>query len=129
VNKAELIKAVADKLGDRKSAAAAVDAVLGAIMSAALAGDQISIRGFGSFEKDAESPKPRVQFKASSRSRRREVAAGTMTRIQEQQQMRTRRPSQVGTSKQRQQVMKASGSSAAPGGGGPNARKGVGGFK
>jgi DNA-binding protein HU-beta len=51
VNKAELIEALAGRLGDRKSATAALDAVLAEIQSAVTKGDKVSITGFGVFEK------------------------------------------------------------------------------
>jgi DNA-binding protein HU-beta len=51
VNKAELIEALAARLGDRKSAIAALDAVLAEIQSAVTKGDKVAITGFGVFEK------------------------------------------------------------------------------
>jgi DNA-binding protein HU-beta len=51
VNKAQLVEAIADKLGGRQNAAEAVDAVLDAIVRATVAGDRVSVTGFGSFEK------------------------------------------------------------------------------
>src|SRR6188768_4098077 len=51
VNKAELIDALAGRLGDRKSATAALDAVLAEIQSAVTKGDKVAITGFGVFEK------------------------------------------------------------------------------
>jgi DNA-binding protein HU-beta len=51
VNKAQLVEAIADKLGGRQQAADAVDAVLDAIVRAVVAGDRVSVTGFGSFEK------------------------------------------------------------------------------
>jgi DNA-binding protein HU-beta len=51
VNKAELIEAMSGRLGDRKSAAAALDAVLSEIQNAVTTGDKVSIAGFGVFEK------------------------------------------------------------------------------
>src|SRR5215212_8555118 len=51
VNKAQLVEAIADKLGGRQPAADAVDAVLDAIVRATVAGDRVSVTGFGSFEK------------------------------------------------------------------------------
>jgi len=51
VNKAELIEALAGRLGDRKSATAALDAVLAEIQSAVTKGDKVAITGFGVFEK------------------------------------------------------------------------------
>jgi DNA-binding protein HU-beta len=51
VNKAQLVEAIADKLGGRQNAAEAVDAVLDAIVRAVVGGDRVSVTGFGSFEK------------------------------------------------------------------------------
>ena len=51
MNKAELIEAMSGRLGDRKSATAALDAVLNEIQNAVTVGDKVSIAGFGVFEK------------------------------------------------------------------------------
>ncbi|MFD9210057.1 HU family DNA-binding protein [Streptomyces sioyaensis] len=51
MNKAQLVEAIADKLGGRQNAAEAVDAVLDAIVRAVVSGDRVSVTGFGSFEK------------------------------------------------------------------------------
>jgi DNA-binding protein HU-beta len=51
VNKSELIEAMSGRLGDRKSATAALDAVLNEIQNAVTMGDKVSITGFGVFEK------------------------------------------------------------------------------
>ena len=51
MNKAELIEAMSGRLGDRKSAAAALDAVLSEIQNAVTKGEKVSIAGFGVFEK------------------------------------------------------------------------------
>ncbi|MFE7930918.1 HU family DNA-binding protein [Streptomyces sp. NPDC057456] len=51
MNKAQLVEAIADKVGGRQQAAEAVDAVLDAIVRATVAGDRVSVTGFGSFEK------------------------------------------------------------------------------
>jgi DNA-binding protein HU-beta len=51
VNKAQLVETIADKMGGRQQAADAVDAVLDAIVRAVVAGDRVSVTGFGSFEK------------------------------------------------------------------------------
>jgi DNA-binding protein HU-beta len=51
VNKAELIEALTGRLGDRRSATAALDAVLAEIQNAVTKGDKVSITGFGVFEK------------------------------------------------------------------------------
>jgi DNA-binding protein HU-beta len=51
VNKAQLVEAVAEQLGGRRTAAEAVDAVLDAIVRATVAGDRVSVTGFGTFER------------------------------------------------------------------------------
>ena len=51
MNKRELIDAVSGRLGDKKSATEAVNAVLETIQSAVAAGDKVAITGFGVFEK------------------------------------------------------------------------------
>ncbi|MCS0604312.1 HU family DNA-binding protein [Streptomyces sp. LP11] len=51
MNKAQLVETIADKMGGRQQAADAVDAVLDAIVRAVVAGDRVSVTGFGSFEK------------------------------------------------------------------------------
>jgi DNA-binding protein HU-beta len=50
VNKTELIDLVSDKAGlDKKSAGAAVEAVIDGVMSTVKGGDKVSILGFGTF--------------------------------------------------------------------------------
>jgi DNA-binding protein HU-beta len=49
MNKAELIKEVAKVVCVKKEAAAAVDAVFGAIKKALKKGDKVAIAGFGTF--------------------------------------------------------------------------------
>ncbi|MGW0770346.1 HU family DNA-binding protein [Streptomyces sp. NPDC002676] len=51
MNKAQLVEAIADKLGGRQQAAEAVDHVLDAIVRAVVSGERVSVTGFGSFEK------------------------------------------------------------------------------
>ena len=51
MNKAELIEALAARLGDRKQATAALDAVLAEVQAAVTKGDRVAITGFGVFEK------------------------------------------------------------------------------
>src|SRR5690349_20504126 len=55
VNKAELIEALAARLGDRKTATAALDAVISEVESAVTKGDRVAITGFGVFEKRARN--------------------------------------------------------------------------
>lgn len=51
MNKAELIDALSVRLGEKKTAAAALDAVLAEVQAAVTKGDKVSITGFGVFEK------------------------------------------------------------------------------
>jgi len=51
MNKTQLVEAIADKVGGRQEASIAVDAVLDAMVRAVVAGDRVSVTGFGSFEK------------------------------------------------------------------------------
>jgi DNA-binding protein HU-beta len=51
MNKRDLIDAISERLGDKKSATEAVNAVLEAIQSAVASGDKVAITGFGVFEK------------------------------------------------------------------------------
>lgn len=51
MNKAELIEVLSARLGDRKAATAALDAVLSEIQNAVTKGEKVSITGFGVFEK------------------------------------------------------------------------------
>ena len=51
MNKRDLIDAVSVRLGDKKAATEAVNAVLETIRSAVAAGDKVAITGFGVFEK------------------------------------------------------------------------------
>jgi DNA-binding protein HU-beta len=52
VNKAELIDAIADRLGaDKRAASEAVDAVVDTITRAVAAGEKVAITGFGVFER------------------------------------------------------------------------------
>ncbi len=51
MNKAELIDALAARLGDKKAATQALDAVLAEVQNAVTKGDRVAITGFGVFEK------------------------------------------------------------------------------
>ncbi len=55
MNKRDLIDAISGRLGDKKSATEAVNAVLETIQSTVASGDKVAITGFGVFEK-AERP-------------------------------------------------------------------------
>lgn len=55
MNKTQLVDAVSARIGDRRSAAVAVNGVLDAIVSAVGAGETVAILGFGVFEGRARS--------------------------------------------------------------------------
>lgn len=55
MNKAQLIEALADRLGDRKTAQGAVDGMTDVIIRAVHKGDKVNITGFGVFEKRARA--------------------------------------------------------------------------
>lgn len=57
MNKAELIEALAVRLGDRKTATAALDAVLAEVQAAVTKGERVAITGFGVFEKRVRGPR------------------------------------------------------------------------
>jgi DNA-binding protein HU-beta len=51
MNKRDLIDAISGRLGDKKSATEAVNAVLETIQTTVAKGDKVAITGFGVFEK------------------------------------------------------------------------------
>lgn len=51
MNKRELVDAIADRVGDKKTATEAVNAILEAIQKAVASGDKVSITGFGAWER------------------------------------------------------------------------------
>ena len=51
MNKSELVESIAERLGDRRRAGAAVEAVLDTIMRSLAAGEKVALSGFGVFEK------------------------------------------------------------------------------
>ena len=51
MNKRDLIDAISGRLGDKKTATEAVNAVLDTIQGAVAKGDKVAITGFGVFEK------------------------------------------------------------------------------
>src|ERR1700728_1865167 len=51
MNKRDLIDAISTRMGDKKTATEAVNAVLDTIQTAVAKGDKVSITGFGVFEK------------------------------------------------------------------------------
>ena len=55
MNKAELIDALAERIGDKKTAGAAVDGLVDIVVRAVSKGDKVTISGFGVFEKRARA--------------------------------------------------------------------------
>src|ERR1700743_2838402 len=51
MNKSDLVDAISGRLGDKKSATEALNAVLETIQAAVASGDKVAITGFGVFEK------------------------------------------------------------------------------
>jgi DNA-binding protein HU-beta len=51
MNKRDLIDAISDRMGDKRMATEAVNAVLDTIQETVASGDKVSITGFGVFEK------------------------------------------------------------------------------
>jgi len=51
MNKRDLIDAISSRMGDKKTATEAVNAVLDTIQAAVANGDKVAITGFGVFEK------------------------------------------------------------------------------
>ncbi len=55
MNKAQLIEALTDRLGDKKAAGAAVDGLVDVIVRTVNKGEKVNITGFGVFEKRARA--------------------------------------------------------------------------
>src|SRR6201993_2740549 len=55
MNKRDLIDAVSGRMGDKKTATEAVNAVLDTIQETVASGDKVSITGFGVFEKQVRA--------------------------------------------------------------------------
>lgn len=55
MNKAQLVEALAEKLGDKRTAGAAVDGLVDVIVRAVNKGERVNITGFGVFEKRARA--------------------------------------------------------------------------
>ncbi len=55
MNKSQLVDALADRLGDRKIATTAVDALLQIVVDTVRSGDSVSLAGFGVFESRARA--------------------------------------------------------------------------
>ncbi|MQA97343.1 MAG: DNA-binding protein [Streptosporangiales bacterium] len=51
MNKRDLVDAISGRVGDKKTAAEAVDAILDTIQTTVAKGDRVAITGFGVFEK------------------------------------------------------------------------------
>ncbi|HWS32399.1 MAG TPA: HU family DNA-binding protein, partial [Actinoplanes sp.] len=57
MNKAELIEALAGRLGDKKTATLALDAFISEVQNAVAKGDKVALTGFGSWEKRVRNPR------------------------------------------------------------------------
>jgi DNA-binding protein HU-beta len=57
VNKAELVAALEGRLGSRKAAAEAIEAIIDTVTRAVARGEKVAISGFGSFEKAVRGPR------------------------------------------------------------------------
>jgi DNA-binding protein HU-beta len=55
MNKSQLVDALADRLGDRRTAAAAVDSLLKIVVDTVRSGEPVSLAGFGVFESRARA--------------------------------------------------------------------------
>lgn len=55
MNKSQLVDALSDRLGDRRTAAGAVDAILEIVVDTVRSGDSVSLAGFGVFESRARA--------------------------------------------------------------------------
>jgi len=96
MNKRDLIDAISGRLGDKKSATEALNAVLETIQSAVASGDKVAITGFGVFEKSERPartarnpatgtrfkwPRPRSRSSAPERTSRHSSMARTAARL------------------------------------------------
>jgi len=55
VNKAQLIEALAERLGDKKAASSAVDGIVDIVVRTVQKGEKVNVTGFGVFEKRARA--------------------------------------------------------------------------
>ena len=55
MNKSQLVDALAERMGDRRTAASAVDALFQIVVDTVRSGDSVSIAGFGVFESRARA--------------------------------------------------------------------------
>jgi len=55
MNKTQLVDALTERLGDRRTAAAAVDGLLETIVDTVRSGEQVALTGFGVFERRARA--------------------------------------------------------------------------
>ena len=57
MNKSQLVNALAERLGDRRTAAAAVEGLLETIVDTVRSGEPVTLTGFGVFESRARAPR------------------------------------------------------------------------
>src|ERR1700758_3963679 len=57
MNKRDLIDAISNRMGDKKTATEALNAVIDTIQVAVAKGDKVAITGFGVFEKSVRPPR------------------------------------------------------------------------
>ncbi|MEV5707263.1 HU family DNA-binding protein [Actinoallomurus sp. NPDC052274] len=50
MNKLQLVEAISERVGDKKTALAAVDAIIDTVMTTVANGEKVAITGFGSWE-------------------------------------------------------------------------------
>ncbi|MGI8335604.1 HU family DNA-binding protein [Actinomadura scrupuli] len=67
MNKRELVDAISERLGSKKAAVEAVDALLDTIQATVAKGEKVAITGFGSFEK-ADRPARTARNPATGKS-------------------------------------------------------------
>ena len=96
MNKRDLIDAISGRLGDKKSATEALNAVLETIQSAVASGDKVAITGFGVFEKSERPARTARNPATGDRDRR-----WPRPRCRSSAPGRTSRPWSTGTSRPR----------------------------
>src|SRR5213075_2325185 len=93
MNKRDLVDAISGRLGDKKTANEALNAVLETIQSAVASGDKVAITGFGVFEKSERPARTAVTLPPARPSRCRSPRCPSSV------QARTSRPWSTATSR------------------------------